>query len=188
MDLGKVGLLNCDRGEDRGRAVKMTMVNKHAFSGRVPQMWKSAKRKALVITSITDRCDDTLCRTVRAGAGWRWSNKSLCLGGEHGDWSRVWKGLCLMHGGLQHVHSSSMGIQRAHIGCSRTVTRGNLAEGEEKARQLLILAGRVRNSGLWRARDVKGNVHLSCLLDLPPRGPPVVGRHIERSRRLCRGR
>lgn len=28
MDLGKVGLLNCDRSGDRGRAVKMTMVNK----------------------------------------------------------------------------------------------------------------------------------------------------------------
>lgn len=62
------------------------------------------------------------------------------------------------------------------LAASRTVTRGDLVEGEEKARQLLILAGRVRNSGLWKARDVKGKVHLSCLLDLTPRGSPV-GQH-----------
>lgn len=40
MDLGKVGLLDCDRSDGRGRAVRMTMVNRLALSGRVPRGWK----------------------------------------------------------------------------------------------------------------------------------------------------
>lgn len=39
LDLGKVGLLNCDRSDDRGRAVKATKVDWLALPGRVPQRW-----------------------------------------------------------------------------------------------------------------------------------------------------
>lgn len=190
MDLGKVGLLNCDGRDDRGRAVEVTMVNWLALPGRVPYRWKSAKRKALVITSIKNGCDDTLCRTVRAGGEWRrWSNKSLCLGGEHGDWSRVWEGLCLMHGGLQHVHSSSMGIQRAHIGCKSHSDERGSGRGRRKSKTIADTCGPdekfrfVEGKKPWRSMFTSAACSTSR-----PRGSPV-GQHVERSRRLIyRGR
>jgi len=119
-------------------------------------MCKSAKRRALVITSIKDRCDDTLCRTVRAGGGWRWSNKSLCLGGEHGDWSRVWKGRCLMHSGLQHVHSGSMGRRRAHIGCESHSDERGSSRGRRKSKTIADTCGPGKKSRFAEGKRREG--------------------------------
>lgn len=70
------------------------------------------------------------------------------------------------------------------LAASRTVTRGDLADGErEKARQSLILADRIRNSGLWKTGGVEGYVHFSCVLDLPPQSSPV-SQHVESPRGL----
>lgn len=60
-----------------------------------------------------------------------------------------------MHGGLQHVHSSSMGIQRAHIGCESHSDERGSGRGRRKSKTIAVLADRVRNSGLWKAVDVK---------------------------------
>lgn len=60
-----------------------------------------------------------------------------------------------MHGGLQHVHSSSMGKQRAHIGCESHSDERGSGRGRRKSKTIAVLADRIRNSGLWKAGDVK---------------------------------
>lgn len=50
-------------------------------------------------------------------------------------------GLCLMHGGLQHVHSSSMGIQPAHIGCESHSDERGSSRGRRKSKTIADTRG-----------------------------------------------